>query len=169
MKKANQMETIEYRTIDKSTWGVGPWQTEPDKVQFPDPETGMPCLIVRVGHTGHLCGYVGVTEGHPYYKKDGYDHDVSVHGGITFTSMCVPSEDEGHGICHVPGHGEPDHVWWLGFDCAHYLDFAPAMAVTLGKLPGDHSWMEGDIYRTVDYVKSEIASLAKQLKEIGNA
>lgn len=162
------METIEYHTQDKSTWGDGPWQTEPDKVQYPDPETGMPCLIVRAGDLGHLCGYVGVTEGHPYFKKDGYDFDVSVHGGITFTAMCRPGEDEAHGVCHTPGPGEPDHVWWLGFDCAHYQDFSPGMAVRLQALPGDHSWMREDIYRDMPYVKSEIASLAKQLREVAH-
>lgn len=161
------METIEYHTMDKSTWGDGPWQNEPDKVQYPDPETGSPCLIVR-NHQGALCGYVGVTERHPYYKVDGYSHDVSVHGGITFTSMCSPGEDEAHGICHVPGVGEPDHVWWLGFDCVHLHDFAPGMAATLAALPGDHSWMLNDIYHDIPYVKSQIASLAKQLKEIAN-
>ena len=40
------METIDYRTVDKTTWGAGPWQDEPDKKQWRD-ETGFPCLIVR--------------------------------------------------------------------------------------------------------------------------
>ena len=49
------MQRIEYRTIDKSQWGEGPWQDEPDKIQWQDEETGLPCLIVR-GHMGFLCG-----------------------------------------------------------------------------------------------------------------
>jgi hypothetical protein len=157
------METIEYRTYDKSTWGAGPWQDEPDKIQYPDPVTGLPCLIVR-NPMGALCGYVGVSEGHPHYKREGYDFDLGVHGGITFTDMCRPGEDEAHGVCHTPGPGEPDHVWWLGFDCAHHMDFVPKMALALKSLPGDHSWMEGDIYRDISYVKTQIASLAQQLK-----
>lgn len=156
------MQTIEYHTIDKSTWGDGPWQNEPDKVQYPDPETGMPCLIVR-GPQGALCGYVGVPEGHPYYKKDGYDHDVNVHGGITFTGLCRPGADESHGICHAPGLGEPDNVWWLGFDCAHAWDIAPGMDAKY-RLPRSHE----DVYRTINYVKAQIASLAKQLKALTN-
>jgi hypothetical protein len=38
------MDTIEYRTIDKSQWGPGPWQDEPDKKQWQDEATGLPCL-----------------------------------------------------------------------------------------------------------------------------
>lgn len=36
------METLEYRTKDKSTWGDGPWQQEPDKKQWQDAATGLP-------------------------------------------------------------------------------------------------------------------------------
>jgi hypothetical protein len=31
-----------YTTVDKSEWGAGPWNDEPDKVQFTDKETGLP-------------------------------------------------------------------------------------------------------------------------------
>ncbi len=30
------METKEWRFIDKSKWGEGPWQSEPDKMQWLD-------------------------------------------------------------------------------------------------------------------------------------
>ncbi len=84
------MPKIEYRTIDKSSWGLGPWQDEPDKVQWTDPETGLPCLIKRVEHSGHLCGYVGVGPDHPLHGRTGYDKEglLSVHGGITFNDSC---------------------------------------------------------------------------------
>lgn len=62
------METIEYRTVDKSKWGDGPWQDEPDKKQWRDPETGLPCLIVR-GPGGALCGYVGVPANSPAFGR----------------------------------------------------------------------------------------------------
>ena len=34
----------EYRTVDKSTWARGPWDTEPDKMQWRDEATGLDCL-----------------------------------------------------------------------------------------------------------------------------
>lgn len=58
----------EYHVLDKSAWGQGPWQDEPDKIQFTDEATGLPCLLVR-GPVGSWCGYVGVAEGHPLFKK----------------------------------------------------------------------------------------------------
>lgn len=94
------MQTIEYRTIDKSSWPRGEWDNEPDKVQWQDAETGLPCLVVRGPH-GAWCGYVGVAKGHPYYEQD-YDkvhdvnHDLSVHGGLTFASKCHPAPNVEH-------------------------------------------------------------------------
>lgn len=60
------MQRIEYRTQDKSDWPRGPWDNEPDKIQWQDEVTGLPCLIVR-GPVGALCGYVGVPKSHPAY------------------------------------------------------------------------------------------------------
>lgn len=40
------MQTIEYTTIDKSSWGNEPWQNEPDKKQWQDKATLLPCLVV---------------------------------------------------------------------------------------------------------------------------
>jgi hypothetical protein len=56
--------------IDKSSWGDGEWQNEPDKVQWADPVTGMTCLVRRTPHHGALCGYVGVPRSHPLHGKD---------------------------------------------------------------------------------------------------
>lgn len=152
------METIEYRTIDKSDWMRGPWDDEPDKRQWQDAETGLPCLIVR-GPSGALCGYVGVAPGHPAHGQD-YDHvDVDAHGGLTFWHGCSGGE-ESRGICHKPADGEPDHVWWLGFDCAHSGDISPGYAGKYRRV-----WHE-DRYRDIAYVEAEVASLAKQLHAI---
>lgn len=95
---------LEYRTRDKSKWGQGPWQEEPDKAQWVDEATGLDCLIVR-GPSGALCGYVGVPESHPWHGKDygactaaepceesWCDHrpesHIEVHGGLTFSDAC---------------------------------------------------------------------------------
>jgi hypothetical protein len=193
------METKQYTYVDKSKWKRGIWDSEPDKIQFEDEATKMPCLIVR-GPSGSLCGYVGVSEGHPLFGIDysscslkeakpkgitegdekfgewsrersrkqlicsekGYcshtpESILEVHGGITFTSFCHESKDH-HGICHIPAKGEPDKVWWFGFDCAHSGDESPAY----DRISSD----DYASYKDIDYVKSEIAGLAKQLKSM---
>lgn len=107
------METIQYHTLDKSDWGKGPWQDEPDKVQWQDNATGIPCLAVR-NSLGNWCGYVGVSKGHKLYEVEysscfqpenhkGEDPDayishyeykctpeslLDVHGGLTFSGHC---------------------------------------------------------------------------------
>lgn len=148
------MERIEYRNVvDKAGWPHGPWNNEPDKIQWQDEATGLPCLIVR-GPSGALCGYVGVPEGHPLHGRDYDDVDIDVHGGLSFASACQADTPEDHGVCHRPSPGEPDHVWWLGFDCAHAGDFCPRH---------DRLRFQGDEYRDVAYVRQECQSLARQL------
>lgn len=183
------METIEYRTMDKSKWNRGPWDSEPDKKQWQDEATGLPCLIVR-NRMGALCGYVGVPESHPLFKVDdstvttvdpeavlraateyrkGVIEDLygdelaarsmspssifDVHGGLTFAGLCHEGAEECQGICHKPSPGEPEHVWWFGFDCAHSGDEMPAHP---------REWSDG-MYRDFDYVTENCQSLARQL------
>src|SRR5207244_1179897 len=99
------MNRIEYRdVIDKSSWARGQWDIEPDKIQWPDEATGLPCLIVR-GPIGALCGYVGVPKGHPLHGID-YSQTIpgsqgnrpegllNVHGGVTFADHCTEINPE---------------------------------------------------------------------------
>jgi hypothetical protein len=157
------MEHKTWTTTDKSTWGDGPWQQEPDKEQFTDEVTGLPCLIKR-NHFGALCGYVGVAEGHPWFGKGYDDVGADVHGGLTYDGFCQEGDDEAHTICHVPGPGEPDRVWWLGFDAGHAWDISPGMVAHLkgsgGGGVGNGEF--GETYRTIAYMKAECASLAEQ-------
>lgn len=191
----------EYRTIDKSAWPRrGEWDDEPDKAQWIDETTGLDCLIVRNG-VGALCGYVGVPEGHPMYRKHYDEVDVRAHGGLTFSDMCADASAESferwrqrmlttvkaeaenypHGdaarawresgrfiddyagwlafnesrrICHKPEAGRPDHVWWLGFDCAHSGDICPSY---------ERGTSYEDSYKDFRYVTNEVTELAAQL------
>lgn len=163
------METLEYHSMDKSDWIEGEWKHEPDKVQWQDEATGLPCLIVRNG-AGALCGYVGVAEGHPMFKKH-YDavekpdgEYIDVHGGLTFSDFCQKG-GEAHSICHIPAPGEPDHVWWLGFDCAHSGDLSPGY---VHRLPS-RMRLERESYKNIEYVKAECAKLAAQLGEVAQS
>ena len=151
------MEERTWSWVNKSTWGDGPWSGEPDKMQFTDPETGLPCLIRRNPHSGVLCGYVGVGPDHPLYGKDYSDdavHEGDVHGGLTYSAACT-EEDPEHGICHIGGDFEP--AWWFGFDCAHSWDIAP------GFNDLELSLNERGSYKDVAYVQAECLRLARQL------
>jgi hypothetical protein len=142
----------------------GPWATEPNKMQWVDAATGLPCLIVR-GPLGALCGYAGVYPGHPFHKHHYDAVDVDVHGGLTFSDGCAHSADESQGICHIPEPGTSDDVWWFGFDCSHCDDFVPGM---------DHLFMtrlslrQEVAYRDVNYVAAQVTSLAAQLDVLGD-
>lgn len=150
------MQTKEYRTVDKSAWPRGEWDTEPDKKQWTDEATGLPCLIVR-SSLGHLCGYVGVHEGHPLFEKGYESSDISVHGGITFADFCKPHHTEAEGICHAVESGENDRAWWLGFDCAHSGDRTSLAIESLFGRNYDES------YRNFSFVERQCRELAQQL------
>jgi len=142
----------------------GPWTDEPDRVEWRDEATGMPCLIRRA-RLGMLCGYVAVAPGHPWHGL-GYSEcaeQVDVHGGLTYAASC--DGEEGEGICHVPQPGESGDVWWFGFDCGHAGDLVPGFPFPDISIPGH--W--GTTYRTVEYVQGEVTALAAQLAEAGRA
>lgn len=140
-------ESNEY-TADRSKWGRGPWDFEPDdKVVWVDAPTGLDCMIKR-NSFGAWCGYVGLPPGHPHHGKDCGEIDwgtYDVHGGLTYANKCSG------GICHVPEPGRPHDVWWLGFDCSHSQDL----------IPEDYGWSYGN-YRSQSYVVEEVTKLALQ-------
>lgn len=137
---------------DKTSWPDGPWKTEVDQMQWTS-ETGFFCAIIR-NPTGALCGYVGIPSSHPAFGRDYNGVDVDCHGGLTWgdsQSFHKKAELEPQ---------DPD-IFWFGFDCAHFADFMPNMPLgTSNLVPG--------IYRNMDFVVSEVESLAKQLKELEN-
>lgn len=145
----------------RNLWDTpGPWHDEPDKVQWVDLATDYDALAKR-NNSGAWCGYVGLPPGHPHHGADYDDVPVSVHGGLTYADLCAEGEDEAYGICHVPLPGRPDAVWWLGFDCSHWLDIGPRSPVYLDQsLRSDGFRAE---YRTLAYVQDEVARLALQL------
>lgn len=133
--------------MKNADWGAGPWDEEPDRVEWRDEATGLPCLALRHERLGHWCGYVAVPPGHPAHGRGYDDVPAEVHGGLTYAEKC-------HGqVCHKPAPGEPEDAWWLGFDCAHGWDLSPGL-------------YRSALYRDLPYVQAECAALARQLKEI---
>lgn len=159
------MKAMEWTNIDRKDWPAGGWDGEPDAAQWTDEATGLPCLAKRHKRSGHWCGYVGVAEGHPAYEKGYSDEDLNpeVHGGLTFASFC--DGEPGTGICHLAEPGEPDRVWWLGFDCAHSGDWSPQDAMYERDRP-EACWKRfgEDTYKSLQYVKNQCGELAAQLK-----
>jgi len=133
-----------------------PWETEPDDAEWVDGPTKYKCRIVRNEHTGTLCGYVGVPEGHRFYgvsyqEAERDDNDFLVHGGLTYSGE-LDGEDGYH---------------FFGFDTAHGGDFSPGLAVSMLKWTGEpddvREFYKEETYRTFEYVQREVMNLALQL------
>lgn len=144
-------------TCDKSAWGEGAWQNEPDRVEFV--AHGFACLMNRNPRLGFWCAYVGVPPEHPFHGKPYDDVDVDFHGGLTYADKCRGD------ICHVPEPGMPDDVWWLGGDFGHCSDLAPGIrfrerGLVFADVPG---FVE--VYRDAAYVRAATEALAAALAE----
>jgi len=147
--------------VDRSKWPKGPWDDEPDKMNWTT-KAGLPGMIVRSEIMGNLCGYAAVPSSHPWHGLTFRDAKIlmriSVHGGLTYSAPC-----EGR-ICHKAVADEEDDVWWFGFDCCHGMDLAPMMVGMFKDMPFSLSSIGK--YRDVAYVYGEVEDLAKQLVAI---
>lgn len=158
----------EFESLNKEESMEEVWKNEPDRVEFE--AHGFPCLIVR-NKMGALCGYVRVASDHPFHGKN-YEEiqdSINVHGGLTY------SDHSQNKICHTPKPGEPDDIFWFGFDCAHAWDLTPEvyemekpggilhdMKIRFQRLEAP---LPRVIYRDIPYVKAECERLALQLKK----
>lgn len=149
------------RFLDKSTWPVGPWITEPDHVYWIDADTSYRC-VMRRNIIGAWCGFVGLPPPHTLYMipytDDVYTY-VDVHGKVAFTAF---NDDES--ILFVP----PMRTWWVGFDAMQDDDLCPGAGSgppanrKQKRLTGFKSSVV-QVYRDMDYVQNEVSLLANQL------
>lgn len=163
--------------IRKSQWGKGPWQNEPDRLQWVDKATGLTCLALR-GPVGSFCGYVGVPETHPAYEITYDGTPVTEHeewrkqsrkyireNSPNFEKLDFPKMPDvipgiGEAIEKITVHGGltysgfwPDKVpglWFFGFDCAHSGDLCPGMVATLKRINIDEGTTRREDYHSGD-------------------
>lgn len=171
-------EEIAAYKVDKSTWARGPWDDEPDRLDFR--HAGLPCLAVRHQEWGHWCGYVAVPKGHPAYGVHPCDQGLGLSGNLNYGAKCSPP------ICHVPAPGESDDVWWLGMDFGHCWDLCPGRDAFLSARLGLHPKMAElppkmaelleratarsgpmEVYRALPYVRHVIEHVAEELAVMG--
>lgn len=145
-------KTLTY--IDKSSWPDGVWKNEPDFVYWVDEGTGYHCFIKRYEHSGHLSGYVVVPKTNFFFENSGDDvYQLNVHGSVTYRDKLKFLGNE-----EIDLNFANEEDWVIGFDCLQCMDINPRFM----------EYCHGDqIYRDINYVTSEVESLARQLKVIG--
>jgi hypothetical protein len=123
------------RTLyDKSSWGPGPWQDEPDDVRWSDSVTGIRCMLWRASGVGRWCGHCSLPGGHPWERLRAEDIPVSTVGHA-ITSKGVVNGDGGGLI-------------WIGFECD---GLKPAV-----KVPARAHWLP---YRDQRYATGKVLRL----------
>ena len=159
---------------------------------------GLKCVVV-MQRMGHRCGYVGVPKEHRLFGKNYTDYlkikkaDISDKevSGILPLMFAIMDDDERirieayfqvhGGITFSGGRGEYPiqvHLWWFGFDCAHYEDMndyesakklfssdldAVRQLEELEQIARDCG-MVGEI-RSFKYAKDQCKKLAEQLAD----
>jgi|SRR5208282_2898929 len=130
--------------MKKLGWGIGPWSTEPDAVDWMT-RVGLRGVILRDDELGTWAGYVGLPPGHPATLRD--VDTLHAHGGVNFG----PKESSRP---KLRGSG----LLWVGFDCAHAGDLVPAFFGRSRLVIGE--------YRNVTYVREQVEDLAYQLSRV---
>lgn len=136
------------------------------------------------------CGYVCVDEAAVPNVPLNYDHiDVNVHGGLTFgDEIDFANNDVNPNIEFTSDADKAFFVknmvgkkyFWVGFDCAHYMDLVPGIEYTTKKMrsmrpAGLPAVVTTDAiesanpfkgtYKDFPFVHQECEELAKQLVE----
>jgi hypothetical protein len=177
--------------VDKSSWPVGPWSSEPDFVEWVDEVTEYRCLIQRVPELGHLCGYVGVREDHMLYGMTANDRIEAARANIElrdnlgiFDIVSEACSDEPDGTVSLSlvlsPHGgvtwastiDDYDEWFFGFDCGHAGDKTGIASPMISEMQDAiDSFMSSfgvampqAVYRDIEYVAEECRLLAGKLK-----
>lgn len=145
--------------FDKSDWGDGAWQGEPDLVMWrAKTPPHYRCQVSR-NYFGSLNGYVAIPPGHPAHGVDfqRVEHLPS-HRGLSFSGWAT------------------EQHWVLGFHCGGTFDVQPAMNARLRKTGPVPAFMTGEEdgmgeafrmhYRDLPYVRAVVETLAAALAKI---
>lgn len=163
--------------IPKNQWPDGPWHQEPDYEEFE--YKGILCVLNR-GPLGAWNGYIAIPKNNKWASRDkSYESgDLDVHGGVTYASDHPPYLHENY-----KKNKELD-LFWIGFDCAHYMDKWPCDLTSINeliiknitdkeiinKLNDNNSILkrmyENREYRALDYARNECKKLVDQIIQI---
>lgn len=155
---------------NKILFAEGEWTNEPDAYEMT--YEGYDCFFKR-NPVGAWCGYIGVSKEEEALIEE---HDLSLHGGITFR-----------------GTGSDNHPVWdkgivvIGFDCAHAGDILPTIDSNMLKGDGsteelakkleeieiekakffkNYSSIEKPTYKTLEFCKREVREFIDELINI---
>ena len=163
LSQGNEFQwNVKHRTYGRD---CGP---EPDLALWRDSDTGLVCMIKR-GHYGHLCGYVGVPNGHKLFGlSDEFEpilQGLRVHGAVTYSGQITTFGAFPAMLGFVDNElsFKNTDVWFIGFDAAHSTDLVP---MSFG-LPGLLGSSSGDgTYKDFGFMREQCTQLAKQIFQV---
>jgi len=101
---------------------------------------GFEYLILSLGT--HPTAYVNIPKGHKYYGADYSGIEIDVHGELTYANeTIIESATKG---------------WWIGWDYAHYRDFAGYNI--------DSKWDDDGYKYSTDEIFIDVKHVIRQLK-----
>lgn len=96
--------------VTPERWGPGPWVGEPNEVSWH--HSGFNCFMRRNLQSGHWNAYVGIPEGHPWFrlKPNRISPRPPTHREIDFAGIITD---------------DPPGLWWIGFSATNPTDLMP--------------------------------------------
>ena len=154
-------------------WSKGPWEDEPDFVEFIHKETSYLVRAIRHDRTGHWNGYVGTPLEHPASKlSNQYELPERVFGAA-YRGISLVEKTGSHDLGFTPT--DDGKNWTLfGFDTAHWNDAHPIYIAYKGNQDEVKTSLtikgeEGYSYKSLKFVLEYCDELANQLKSMEEA
>jgi len=152
-------EEHHWTSEEKLKWlGYGEWVEELDSIEIE--YLGYEAIVIRVLQRepfskvesyfgGNFCAHVRIPENHPLYGSK--EIDIDCHGGINLNEF------------------HEEH--WIGFDCAHAIDYIPTFELKIKQhkelfpIPKglENSHFFTPVYRNMQYCIDECKKIIDQL------
>lgn len=146
---------------DKKSFPPGKWIHEPDLCSWE--QYNLPCLALRDMSIGVWKGFVGVSEGHPFYNlniddllknSEAMEIFFSVYGGISGAGRLSSKYKE-----IAKNH------WWIGIETTHGGDLMPLLRMDTSD-PDMAKLLSGQTYKDLRFIRRETNRLAKYLSKL---
>jgi hypothetical protein len=150
---------IDIEFLSKKGWPEGPWLHEPDVCAW---EHKLPCLAIRDMSLGIWRGFVGLSEGHPFYGKiiedlvrmpQATELFLSTYGGLNQCGRLAPEHN----------NFGPQY-WWIGLATIGGGDLVPLLQPDEGTAAA--KVLAHQTYKGFSFVRKEVNKLANSLVKI---
>lgn len=152
--------TIEF--FNKKDFPPGKWRSEPDLCFWYYQD--VPCLAVRDMDMGIWKGFVGVTEGHPFFQVT-TDQVVNLPQALDLFRTAYGGCISGMGKLALKFQNYAKGCWWIGIETTQGSDLMPLLRLDQID-PQMAKLLSNQTYKDLHFIRRETNKLAKFILKI---